>query len=54
MEFFRIVVPDLENICREYIRIIEQEPESLKREWIYIPANTTIEYNLRDERLSLL
>jgi predicted SAM-dependent methyltransferase len=32
----RIVVPDLENICREYIRIIDSEPHSFKREWIVV------------------
>lgn len=30
----RIVVPDLENICREYIKILDSEPYSFKREWI--------------------
>ena len=30
----RLVVPDLENICKEYIRIIDNEPYSFKRDWI--------------------
>ena len=30
----RLVVPDMENICKEYIRIIDNEPHSFKRDWI--------------------
>lgn len=32
----RIVVPDLENICREYIKILDSTPHSFKREWIVV------------------
>jgi predicted SAM-dependent methyltransferase len=32
----RIVVPDLENICREYIRECDSDPYGVKREWLVI------------------
>ena len=32
----RIVVPDLENICREYIKLLNNNSKEYKKEWIYI------------------
>lgn len=32
----RIVVPDLENVCREYLDLLDKQNEQYKLEWIYI------------------